>query len=236
MFYPEKLPENYKFNFSAEFDEFNFDLEEGNNLNALLFRSESPKGLIIYFHGNAGSLRGWGSVASQFTALNYDLLIYDYPGFGKSRGKLTEKGLFRDAQFLYDEFKSKYADKKIILYGRSMGTGIAAHVASRHDPYMLILEAPYYSGKDLAHKWYPWIPTFLTKFPFRTDLFLPKVKCPVYLIHGTDDEVVYYGSSLKLKKLFKDGDELFTIEGGQHNNLSSFTEYHRLLTRILTES
>ncbi|MFC2133437.1 alpha/beta hydrolase [Bacteroidota bacterium] len=234
MFYPEQLPENYKYNFTTEFDELNFDLEDGSRINALLFKSDSPKGLIIYFHGNAGSLRGWGSVASEFTVLNYDLLIYDYPGFGKSRGELSEKGLFRDAQFLYDEFKTKYAHNSIILYGRSMGTGIAAYIASQNNPALLILETPYYSGRDLAHKLYPWLPTFLTKFPFRTDLFLPNVKCPVYIFHGTEDEVVYYGSSLKLRKLFKEGDTLFTIEGGHHNDLNSFTEYHQWLTRILT--
>jgi len=235
MFYPEKLPANFHYNFSLPFAELNY--EPGNDvlINALLFKADHSKGVVFYSHGNAGNLQGWGSVAGEFTSLGFDALIYDYRTFGKSKGKLNEQGLYNDAEYIYNELKKEYSEDQIIVYGRSIGTGIAAHVASRNNPRMLILETPFFSGKDLASHYYPWLPTLLLKYNFRTDLFLPSVKCPVYLFHGTDDEIVYYESSIKLSKLFKKDDKLFTIEGGHHNDLSNFAEYKEKLKEILVK-
>ena len=233
MFFPEKLPQSFHFNFSTPFVELDYLTSDETTINALLFKVDNTKGIVFYSHGNAGSLQGWGSVAEQFTMLGFDCLVYDYRCFGKSTGKLSEDGIFQDAQYIYQKLAEEYGEDKIIVYGRSMGSGVATYVASQNDPAMLILETPFYSGKDLAHKWYPWLPTFLLRYNFRTDQYLPKVKCPIYLIHGTDDEVVYYGSSLKLEKLLKAGDKFFTIDGGHHNDLSHFLEFQEGLKQIL---
>ena len=233
LFYPEKLSENFKFNFSADFTELNYQPDKGTNLNALLFESSDKKGIVLYFHGNAGSLRSWGNLSAQFTSLNYDLLIYDYRGYGKSSGNISEKAFFSDAQFIYDELRKSYSESEIILYGRSVGTGIAAHLASYNNPKLIILETPFFSLKDIAEHYYPWLPSFILKYPFRTDRFITKIRGEVILIHGTDDEIIHYGSSLKLQKLLKEGDMLYTIKGGRHNNLASFPEYYRYLEEIL---
>ena len=95
IFYPEILPPDYPFAFSEPFEEVTVPVEAA-TLNALLFKAPNAKGVILYFHGNAGSLRTWGDVAGDFTSRGYDILIPDYRGFGKSTGNISnEKQLLR---------------------------------------------------------------------------------------------------------------------------------------------
>jgi fermentation-respiration switch protein FrsA (DUF1100 family) len=233
LFFPEKLQADYKFQFDYPFEERNLACPTGDTLNELVFKTDSSKGMVLYFHGNAGSLRTWGSVAGRFLKNKYDVTVIDYQKYGKSRGKFSEKNFFDDAQAVFNDVKNNYKESNIVVYGRSLGTGIAAYIASENKPGKLVLEAPYYSLKDVAHHIYPFLPTFILKYPFRTDLFIQKVKCPIYIFHGTDDEVIYYDSSLKLKKYFSSDDTLFTIAGGHHNDLSKFDSYNFNLNKIL---
>ena len=233
LFHPDKLQLDHKYSFDIPFDEINYQTEKGVTINALYFKAPASKGVVFYLHGNAGALDSWGSVAGTFTNLGYDLLIIDYRGFGKSTGKMSEKGLFSDAQAVYTKLREKYPEDKIVVYGRSIGTGIASYVAAHNSPGKLILETPYYNLRDLVKNLYPVAPGFLLRYSFKTNEYLPKVKCPVYVFHGTEDEVIYYDSSIKLQKLLKPGDTLFTIQGGRHNNLSAFESYHKGLKQAL---
>ena len=98
---------------------------------------------------------------------------------------------------------------------------------------MLILETPYVSLKDLTRRFYPYVPSFLLRFPLRTDLVLPQIKSPVYLIHGTADEIVPYDSSEKLLPLIQSPKELVTIPNGEHNGLRLTPIYNAALDRFL---
>ena len=233
LFFPEKLSADYKFQFDYPFEERNLGCTTGDTLNELFFKTDSAKGTVVYFHGNAGSLRTWGTVAERFLRNKYDVLIIDDANYGKSKGHFSEKNFFSDAQAVFDDVKKNTDESKIIVYGRSLGTGIATYVASENHPQKLILESPYYSVKDVAHHTYPFLPTFILKYPFRTDIYIQKVQCPIYIFHGTDDEVVYYDSSIKLKNYFKSSDTLFTIQGGHHNDLNKFEAYKTNLNKIL---
>lgn len=233
MFFPEKLSPGFRYNFRIPFEEVNYHPEEDVTINALHFKADSSKGVILYMHGNAGSLQSWGSLGETFVSAGYDLLIFDYRGFGKSTGKISEKALYSDAQFIYDKLKDQYGEDKITVYGRSIGTGIAAYIAAHNSPRRLILETPYYNMSDLAGNLYPAIPRFLLRYKFATNEYLPRTKARVYIFHGTDDEVIYYGSSEKLKKHFKEGDTLIAIPGGHHNDLESYPEFSSGLKKAL---
>lgn len=235
LFHPRKLTVDHAYNFEWKFEEVNFETSRNVTINGLHFKAENPRGVIFYLHGNAGALDSWGHVALQFLQLNYDVLIIDYRGFGKSTGRISERGLFHDAQFIYNKLKEQYGEDKIVVYGRSIGTGIAAYVAAHNSPGKLILETPYYSMKDLVNNLYPAAPAFILRYKFKTNEFLPKVKCPVCLFHGTEDEIIYYGSSVKLQQLFKPGDTLIMIKGGRHNDLERFAEYRNGLKQILEQ-
>lgn len=233
IFFPETLPEGYSFHFNQEFDERNYQVAEGIHINALHFKVPKSKGIIFYAHGNAGSLRSWGYVADIFIQHNYDVLIYDYRGYGKSAGRISEENFYHDADVIYKELQKSYQESGIIVYGRSIGTGIAVKIAAEHNPGQLILESPFFNFLDLVGKIMPIIPPWLIRYSFRNDIRIQDVKCPVTIFHGTVDEVIYFGSSLKLEKLLKPGDRLIPIEGGHHNDLENFELFHRELAKAL---
>lgn len=234
IFFPEKLPDTYKFNYPWETEERFFPTEENISIHALHFKADSAKGLIFYLHGNAGSLSTWGGVAGDFLPLGYDVLVIDYRGYGKSSGKISsEDMLHHDADFIYGQLASEYGEENIIIYGRSIGTGIASKLAAARQPKLLILETPHYNFKDLVNKIYPFVPaSLLLKYHFRNDTYIQQVTCPVHLIHGTADQVIPYNSSVRLAAL-EGGIRLHTIDGGGHNDLSEFPEFQKILASVL---
>jgi len=130
IFLPSKLPQDYSYSFSEPFKEFNLAAKDGAKLNGLHFKRENPKGVILYFHGNAGDLARWGEIATFFAQKEYDIVVMDYRTYGKSTGKLSEDALFKDAQLFYDYTLDKYKEEDIIVYGRSLGASIATYTAS----------------------------------------------------------------------------------------------------------
>ena len=234
LFHPEKLDKDYTFTFDQKFEEINIETSPDIYLNGLLFKAENSKGLIFYLHGNAGSLKSWGGVAKTYTDLNYDIFILDYRGYGKSDGSISCRDqLFKDLQIVYDEMKTRYQEKEIVLLGYSIGSGLAAHLASTNNPRLLILQAPYYSLKDIMKHTFPIIPTFLLRYQIETNEYIQKCEIPVAIFHGNQDEVIYYGSSLKLQKLLKPRDTFITLPGQGHNGMTFNEEYQRGLKKIL---
>ena len=236
LFIPEKLEDDYQFNFHYPFEELFFETENNGHINAIHFRVENttPKGVILYFHGNAGSLRRWGVITEYFVEKGYDVLVMDYRSYGKSKGVLNENVMYSDAQHCYDYLKKYYAEEDITIYGRSLGTGIASYLASVNSPKQLILETPYYNITDVAQHRFPIFPVKqLLKYRFPSNEFLPNVKSPVTLLHGTEDRVVPFSSGKKLYDLGLENVEMVVIEGGNHNNLNSYTIYHETIVRIL---
>lgn len=237
IFYPEPLRPDFKYSFPFRFEEITLPVD-GAEINALLFKADNPKGVILYFHGNAGNLQGWGEIAPEFTSRGYDILIPDYRGFGKSTGKLKHEDMLHgDAAHVYNYLKERYLENQIILFGRSIGTGMAVYLAKSVKPRLLILETPFFSLLDTAKYHHPYMPqkllTAILKYPLRTDLWISDVSCPVYLFHGTKDDIVPYSSSERLLTLIKTEKKLVTIPGGGHNNLSDFSLYHEQMDLIL---
>ena len=236
LFHPQKLPADHKYSFIHDFDELSIEVEPGVKLNALYFKVPQPKGAVFYMHGNAGSLDSWGSVADEFLALDYDVLIYDYRGYGKSGGSIeSEEQMYSDAKKMLGVIDQLYGSESIVLYGRSLGTGIAVDLAkgmAGDSLKMVILETPYTSMMSLAKTHYPIIPSGFVQYKFDTASKLSGVKVPIYLIHGTKDGIVPYSESLGLMKV-RPGMKLFTISGGGHNNLSAFPGFALALKEIL---
>jgi alpha-beta hydrolase superfamily lysophospholipase len=234
IFFPEKLPKDFKFQFSGQFEEVSIKTGDNILLHAILFKADRPKGVIFYLHGNAGSVNSWGEVAGIYTALDYDVFMLDYRGYGKSDGHINnEQQLYQDVQQAYDQLKTVYAESNILVLGYSIGTGPAAKVASANRPKLLILQAPYYSLTDLMKHLYPIIPTFILKYKLETNKFISNCTMPIVLFHGDRDEIIYYGSSLKLKELMKNTDTLITLAGQGHNGMSSNPDYLMELRKIL---
>jgi len=228
------LDKSYQFGFDQNFEEISIKTEDKKLLNGLLFKSDNSKGLIFYLHGNAGSLSSWGEVAKTYTMLHYDVFMLDYRGYGKSEGSISsQRQLFNDVQNAYDEMLKVYRENKIIVLGYSIGTGLAAKLASTNNPKLLILQAPYYNMADMMQHLFPVIPKFMLKYKFETNKYMKVCKMPIVIFHGDQDEVIYYGSSLKLKEQFKKQDTLITLTGQGHNGMTNNPDYEIEIQKIL---
>jgi alpha-beta hydrolase superfamily lysophospholipase len=235
IFLPTKLALDYAYQFTQPFDEFFIDTEDGAKLNAIHFKTVNPKGVVLYFHGNAGDLSRWGIITSYFTKFNYDVIVMDYRTYGKSTGELTEKNLIKDAQLFYDRTKDLFGEDKIVVYGRSLGANLATFVAANNNPKELILEAPFYNLEEAAQNRIPiLLVKYFLKFKFPSNEYITKVTCPIVIIHGTEDGVVPFESGKRLsKKVTPEQLSFVSIPGGEHNNLVEFETYHKIIQKLL---
>lgn len=238
FFNPKKLDKDYVYTFQEPHEELNIEVEKDIYLNALLFKTQDPKGVILYFHGNAGAIHDWGKRAPLYLDNGYDILFVDYRGYGKSDGKYTEDSqLFNDAKKVYDFTKTRYSENKITVLGFSLGTGLAAYVASRNNPHKLILNAPYYSWKNLiTEDIAPLLPRFMVRYDIPTYKFVENVSCPVYIFHGDKDFLVNVETnSRKLKAINPDNIHLTVITDASHNGIHITKQYYDALKEVLKD-
>ncbi|MBC8112198.1 MAG: alpha/beta fold hydrolase [Verrucomicrobia bacterium] len=241
LFQPTQLKQEFVFPFSEEYTERYFQTSTQATIHALHFKVAAAKGLIFYLHGNADDLLRWGQYAVDFTKHNYDVVMIDYRTFGKSTGAISQQAdLEQDVNFIYRQLCKEYPESEIILYGRSLGTGLATFLASENKPKLLILETPYYEMKEVMNHFFPALPyDILLRYPLKSHIYIRRVSCPVYIFHGTADETVPYGSGKKLaeaylkEKNLAGTDFFFTIPEGKHKNLRDFKFYHNKLAEIL---
>lgn len=232
-----RVSDKYVFRFKQPFEEVFLDRPDGARVHALRFTVPAPRGVVLYFHGNTGSLRRWGHRAARFTALGYDVLMPDYRGYGKSRGTITEAALHADAAAWYAHLRERYAEADIVVYGRSLGTGLAVPIAAAHAPRLLILESPFANFFDVARHYLAILPyRWLLRYPFRSDKAMLRVKCPVYIFHGKRDPVVPYSSALRLYATVPADvhRELISFAKGYHSDLGAYARFRRKLRVILT--
>jgi pimeloyl-ACP methyl ester carboxylesterase len=234
IFKPEKLRRDFVFKYDVPFRELNFDIGPGVLINGLHFYRENPKGLILYLHGNSRSIKGWAKCAKDFYRYDYDVVLIDYRGFGKSTGKRSEAQMLSDVQFVYNALTSQFAEHHIIVYGRSIGSGFAAKIASDNKPRYLILDAPYYNFTKVVKRFLPILPvSIVLRYHLRIDKWIRYVNCHTYILHGTKDRLIPIKHSEKLQEINPNKITLIRIVGGGHNNLPSFDEYHNFIRDIL---
>ena len=234
IFKPEKLPSDFEYKYDVPFEELFFNVAPGIRINGLHFFCPEPQGLILYFHGNSRSIKGWAKHAKDFYRYHYDVVLVDYRGFGKSTGKRSEKEMLKDMQFVYEKLADKYQQHHILVYGRSLGSGFAAKIAADNTPRYLILDAPYFSFIKVVERFTPCMPhRWLLRYHLHTDQWIRKVNCHTYILHGTRDRLIPIKHSEQLQQINPHKITLIRIHGGGHNNLPSFPEYHNFIRDIL---
>ncbi len=236
LFRGVRVPDDTIYHFQQPFSETGIDMDASTHIDLIQFHAtDTPqKGVVLYFHGNREGVRHYTDRVAPFTKNGYEVWMPDYPGYGKSTGKRTEQGLYDEALQVYKLARTHYRPDQIIIYGRSLGTGIAAELAAIRDCRMLFLETPYYSLYSLVgiYAWMYPLKTML-HFHFPVYAYLPKVTAPVHIIQGTNDWTIPYFHAAKLKPLLKKGDSFLTIPGGSHNNLNSFPQMQNLIDSLL---
>jgi alpha-beta hydrolase superfamily lysophospholipase len=236
LFKPEKLSKDFQFNYENQtYKEYNLETRDGAVINGIRFfpKGES-KGVVLYLKGNSKSIKGWGKFAVDFTRLGYNVFMVDYRGFGKSTGRRSQKAIKRDLQLVYNKIKELTTEDRIVLYGRSLGSGFASKLASTNNPRMLVLDAPYYSLTKVTSRYMPFMPlSLLIKYPLPTYKWLRYVQCPIHIIHGTHDKLIPFKSSVKLSQVNPKLTKLHSVIGGGHKNLNNFESYHQMLEEII---
>lgn len=235
LFLPTQLERDFEYSFENKFEEINLVNHEV-SLNGLHFKVENPKGVILYFHGNAGNLSRWGEIVQPLLRFNYDLIVMDYRSYGKNKGEFSEAAMYEDAQVFYDYAKNYFPESEIVLYGRSLGTTFATQMAAKNNPAQLILETPFHSIASVAENRFPIFPIdLLLKYPFETYKMVPQVKCPTLILLSQNDRVVGYENGLQLSKLFKKAN-VITLKNANHNNQSEFELYWSSLGEFLNRN
>jgi pimeloyl-ACP methyl ester carboxylesterase len=235
LFHPEKLSADHAYNFGVPFKEINLPVNKEKTLNIIQFKTRDSlcKRVVLYFHGNRKNIARYAPYAGNFTRHNYEVWMMDYPGFGKSTGDRTEQIFYADAAILYKMARARFSKDSIIIYGKSIGTGIASQLASIRDCKKLILETPYYSVDELArHYAFMYPVSWMTKYHLPNYQYFKKVDAPITLFHGTSDEIIPYKHSVRLAKE-NSGVKLISIENGKHNDLNDSPVFHQELDRIL---
>lgn len=234
VFQTSQLSKDYQFDFQQKFEELNITSFDGIKLNGLLFEAEKSKGLIFYLHGNAGTLETWGKIAKIYTRLGYDIFILDYRSFGKSEGEIeNEEQLNKDVSVVYKTLTKRYPENKIIITGYSIGSGLATILASENHPKALILQSPYYSFTELSSSRVRFFPDFMKKLHLETFRYLPKVKAPIYIFHGTDDQLISCSNSVRLNKLLDFKGHFCALKDQGHIGMNENNDFQKQLKLIL---
>ncbi len=223
IFHPTPLPADYRFTL-PDVSEVRIPVD-GAELSALQLKLPAPKGVVLFLHGNAGNLQSWIGSVDFYRRVNFDLLVIDYRGFGKSGGHISsEAQLHDDVQRAWQWLAPQYAGKKMVVYGRSLGTGLAAKLASEVQPDLTILVSPYLSLDAMARERYPWLPAAINRYPMHSDQWLPAIKRPVLILHGDQDGVIPLGQGQALAKL-QPAAKMVVVPGAGHNDLQRFPVY-----------
>lgn len=235
LFHPEPIADNFKFDLAYTSEVF-IDVD-GAKLHALYLHQpeEQSKGIVLFLHGNAGSLETWFTHADFWLTTGYDVLMPDYRGFGKSTGRIeSEAQLNDDVLRAWNFVAPNYANKKHVFYGRSLGTGLAAKLATQVPADLVVLVSPYESMTKIAHEYYPWVPTPILRYPLETNKILPQLHTNILLLHGTSDKLISIEHSHHLQKLNPNA-RLVEIEGAGHGDIHNFETYTSTLKQALSD-
>ncbi|MBK8620222.1 MAG: alpha/beta hydrolase [Saprospiraceae bacterium] len=204
---------------------------DGQQIHLIHYFAHNPKGTILYCHGNRGNLKKWAVVASEYVKYGYNVVAWDYQGYGKSTGKPTFSNILTDGKTVFEYIRK--TESNIILFGRSLGSGVACKLSSQTNVSKIILETPYYSMKDVIHYHVGFL-SHLTKNDIPSYVFIQKTKKPILILHGDTDTVIPLDSAKKLAgNIQPEVVRFIEIPNGKHNNLASFDIYHRSLENFL---
>jgi pimeloyl-ACP methyl ester carboxylesterase len=237
MFYPVPLPADYPLAQDADVQERTVQVK-GARLSVLHLRNPDAKGVVFFLHGNAGNLAGWFSNADFYRQLGFDLVMPDYRGFGKSTGHIgSARDLREDVRAVWDAVAPQYAGKRVVLYGRSLGSGLAADLAQQlaeqgRPPDLTVLVSPYTSIRALTREFYPWVPPALVRYPLDTASHLPHIRGPVLLVHGADDTLIGVHHAQQLQQVLPSA-RLLLLRGAGHNDLHEHPRYRQELREAL---
>ncbi|MEX1275654.1 MAG: alpha/beta hydrolase [Bacteroidota bacterium] len=195
--------------------------EDGITLHGWFAPADSPVATLVMSHGNAGNLSHRLYLIRALQRRDFNVLIYDYRGYGRSEGSPDEAGIYADgrAAFDYALTQPDIDPERIILWGTSLGGAVAVDVATQRPAAGLILEATFSSARDVARVAYPFLPVhFFLKTQLNSVEKIKGVRMPLLMLHGNRDSIIPLGLGRKLYDAADGPKEFYTIEGADHND------------------
>jgi len=219
VYYPEHIISADPSDIGLEFESVSFETEDRVKLSGWFIPSEGASGVNLFCHGNAGNISHRLESIQIFHRLGLNVFIFDYRGYGRSEGRPSEIGTYRDVeavwQYLVEE--RQVSPNRIVVFGRSLGGTVAAWLAHRHTPGALILESTFTSVPDIGAKLYPYLPVrLLSRYKYDTARYLDGVNCPVLIVHSREDEIMPFSHGQRLFERATEPKEFLEISGS-HN-------------------
>jgi uncharacterized protein len=199
------------------------ETSDGENLIVWHAPPQDDKPVVIYFHGNAEIVASRAARHRELIADGIGLVALSYRGYMGSTGCPTERGLLRDAEAAYQFAAMRYPPDRIVLWGHSLGSGVAVALAATRPVAKLVLEAPFTSTTDLAARLFPFVPVrWLMRDQFRSDERIAQVSAPILILHGARDVVVPIRFGERLFALAREPKRFVRYPAGGHDDLDGF--------------
>lgn len=203
-----------------DFENITFRTTDNIKLTGWYIPAPDSEYTVLFCHGNGGNIMHRLDSLNIFYNLGLSCFIFDYQGYGQSQGKLTEQGTYADALAAYQWLTKtkKTWPENIILFGRSLGGSIAAQLATKVQAKSLVIESSFTSYIDMGKKFYPYMPVkYFARFSYKTVEYVSNVKCPVIVIHSTDDDIVPFEFGREIYETANEPKEFVEISGN-HND------------------
>jgi fermentation-respiration switch protein FrsA (DUF1100 family) len=203
-----------------EYEDVSLATSDGERLHGWYVPAPKRRGVVLFFHGNAGNISHRLDSVETFHQLGLDTLIIDYRGYGQSTGKATEQGTYLDAQAAWDYLVNERGvpAERIIVFGRSLGGAIGTWLGAQHTPAGVIIESSFTSGVDIARRFYPFLPAhMITRLRYPVAEYASRLECPVLVVHSRDDEIIPFDMGQSIYAAVKQRKSFLELRG-DHNN------------------
>lgn len=240
FFQPKALDANHVFTFPVrmKFTTSTISFDENTQIDVVKFQQDdttlAAKGVVLFFHGNRYNVEHYSPYAAYFTRNGYEVWMPDYPGYGRSTGEIDAGVLEELSLQLYKMARIRFSPDGIVLYGKSLGTGVASYLASERDCRHLILETPYYSLSSLAqtYAWFLPVP-LLIRFNLTNGEFFKEITSPITVIAAGNDELIPLQNTLRLLPKMKKNDAFYVVKSARHNGLPGFESYQKVIDSVM---
>jgi pimeloyl-ACP methyl ester carboxylesterase len=242
FFQPKALDANHVLTFPVrmKFTTSTISFDQNTQIDVVKFKQDdstiTAKGVVLFFHGNRYNVEHYSPYAAYFTRNGYEVWMPDYPGYGRSTGEI-EAGVLEELSLqLYKMARVQFSPDSIVLYGKSLGTGVASYLASERDCRHLVLETPYYSMSSLAqsYAWFMPMP-LLIRFNLTTGEYFKEITAPITVIAAGNDELIPLQNTLRLLPTMKREDAFYVVKGAKHNGLPAFEQYQRVVDSVMAK-
>jgi pimeloyl-ACP methyl ester carboxylesterase len=202
------------------YDEVGFDTADGLRLNGWYVPRAGARYLLMFFHGNTRNISHCLDSVLLFHRLGFNVFLFDYRGYGRSEGEPSEQGTYADAEAAWRYLASQRGAEpgSTVMLGRSLGAAIASWLAARRPPRLLVLESTFTSLPEVAAERYPWLPArLLARHHYPVARHLPRIHCPVLILHSREDEVIGFHHGTRLYEAANPPKEFLEIAGRHYD-------------------